>query len=164
MQDISGRLLRAKEAKRLGERIHFVTLYDGMEIEVLQSKLTAFDIHSSKARQFGFSVQYDERRLTCCGDEPICEIAEKYVRHCDWLLHEAFCLYEEVERFKPYEKYHSTVKDACEIAARLQVKNLLLYHSEDTDILHRKERYMAEGKQYYKGNLFIPDDLESIEI
>ena len=39
-------------------------------------------------------------------------------------LHEAFCLYEDADRFKPYEKHHSTVKDACEAAQKLHVENL----------------------------------------
>ena len=40
---------------------------------------------------------------------------EQYVRGSDWLLHEAFCLYAERDIWKPYEKHHSTVKDACEL-------------------------------------------------
>ena len=37
----------------------------------------------------------------------------KYVKGSDWLLHEAFCLFGEADTFKPYEKHHSTVKEAC---------------------------------------------------
>ncbi|MCR5605691.1 MAG: hypothetical protein K6F69_02590 [Treponema sp.] len=47
------------------------------------------------------------------------------------LLHEAFCLYSESEIFDPYEKHHSNVKDACEKAETLGIKNLLLYHTEE---------------------------------
>ena len=77
-------------------------------------------------------------------------------------MHEAFCLYSERETFRPYEKHHSTVRDACELAQRLGVKNLLLYHTEDSDLLHRKERYTDEGRKYFAGNIFVPDDLETI--
>ncbi|MBM6969155.1 hypothetical protein [Pseudoramibacter alactolyticus] len=41
-----------------------------------------------------------DRRLMCCGDEPCHPPAEKYVRDADWLLHEAFCLNAEAERFR----------------------------------------------------------------
>ena len=34
----------------------------------------------------------------------------------DYLLHEAYCLFSERDKFKPYEKSHVTVKDACENA------------------------------------------------
>ena len=79
-------------------------------------------------------------------------------------MHEAFCLYGERERFQPYEKHHSTVKDACELATRLSIPNLVLWHTEDKSILHRKELYLAEGRQYYSGNLLVPDDREIIDL
>ena len=70
-------------------------------------------------------------KLTCCGDEPYNECERRYAEGSKWLLHEAFCLHSQAGTFKPYEKHHSTVKDACELAERLGVKNLLLYHTED---------------------------------
>lgn len=53
-------------------------------------------------------------------------------------MHEAFCLSSQADIFNPYEKHHSTVKDAAELAQRLNVKNLILYHTEDENILNRK--------------------------
>ena len=44
------------------------------------------------------------------------------------------------------------------------MKNLLLYHTEDKNIKNRKELYTAEGRLYYHGNLYVPDDLEAIEL
>ena len=82
----------------------------------------------------------------------------------DWMMHEAFCLYEDREIFKPYEKHHSTAKDACELAERLGVKHLILYHTEDTNLAKRKELYTAEGSSYFDGELLVPDDREVIEI
>lgn len=60
-------------------------------------------------------------KLTCCGDEPYHEYEMPYAKNSKWLLHEAFCLYSQADRFKPYEKHHSTVKDACELAERLGI-------------------------------------------
>ena len=80
------------------------------------------------------------------------------------LLHEAFCLYSERDIFDPYEKHHSTVKDACELAERLNIKNLLLYHTEDKNLTDRERLYLEEGSKYYHGKLFVPDDLESLEL
>ena len=82
----------------------------------------------------------------------------------DWLLHEAFCPYSERQRFKPYEKHHSTVKDACELASELQIPNLVLWHTEDRSIDSRKKLYTAEGLQYYSGNLYVPDDQEILDL
>ena len=77
---------------------------------------------------------------------------------------EAFCMYGEADIFKPYEKHHTTVKEACEQAQMLQIPNLILYHTEDSHIAQRKDMYSAEGKAYYQGNLCVPDDLESYEL
>ena len=79
-------------------------------------------------------------------------------------LHEAFCLYGDRERFQPYEKHHSTVKEACELAESLSIPNLVLWHTEDKNLSHRKELYTAEGKEYYHGNLLVPDDGEIIKL
>jgi ribonuclease Z len=46
----------------------------------------------------------------------------------------------------------------------LNVKNLILYHTEDKTIAGRKELYTQEGKEYFGGNLFVPDDLDVIEL
>ena len=85
-----------------------------------------------------------------------------YVEGADWLLCEAFCLYEDRERFKPYEKHHSTALDAGRLAAQLGVKNLLLYHTEDKTLATRKERYAAEAASQFSGKVYVPDDLEEI--
>ena len=38
------------------------------------------------------------------------------------------------ERFRPYEKHHSTVRDACVLAEKLSAKHLVLWHTEDKDL------------------------------
>jgi ribonuclease Z len=80
------------------------------------------------------------------------------------LLHESYCLYSQRDKFKPYEKSHATVKDACENADNLNVKNLILYHTEDKNILDRKQLYTNEGSEYFKGNIIVPDDLDVINL
>ena len=147
------------------DRLHMVEVHDGETMDVIGHDITFFDIQSTKAKQYGFCMDLgDGKKLTCCGDEPydICE--EKYAKDSEWLLHEAFCLYSERNIFDPYEKHHSTVKDACELAEKLNIKNLLLYHTEDKNLDQRKRLYIEEGSLYYHGNLFIPDDLESVEL
>lgn len=90
------------------------------------------------------------------------ELNHDYVMGADWLLCEAFCLYDDRERFKPYEKHHSTAFDAGRLASKLDVKNLLLYHTEDKTLATRKERYTAEAQQEFTGCVYVPDDLEKI--
>lgn len=59
---------------------------------------------------------------------------------------------------------NSRAKDASELAEQLGVQNLILYHTEDKNIVRRKELYTEEGKKYFSGNLYVPEDLEKIEL
>lgn len=163
--DMANMLLSGQEAEYIGGKIRLIPVSDGEVKEIIGHKVTFFNIHSTKAKQYGFTMYLNkEDKLTCCGDEPYNDSERMYAQKSTWLLHEAFCLYEDADRFRPYEKHHSTVKDACEAAEKLHVANLVLYHTEDTDIRNRKERYTAEGKQYFSGNLYVPDDLEVLEL
>ena len=165
LTDMAEKLLEEKETRFIGSRLHFVAVQDKEERMILNRKITFFDIHSTKAKQFGFSIELGNgEKLTCCGDEPYNENERQYVENSKWLLHEAFCLFSQADIFSPYQKHHSTVKDACQLADKMNVKNLLLYHTEDRNIQNRKALYTAEGKQYYHGNLYIPDDLDVIEL
>lgn len=158
--------LQAKFYQMIGDRIQLVPIHDGEMIRILNYDVTFFDIHSTKAKQFGFTTTLNNgSRLTCAGDEPYNPACAAYVAGSDWLLHEAFCLYDERERYQPYEKHHSTVKEACELAEALQIPNLVLWHTEDKSTVgNRKELYTAEGKQYYHGNLYVPDDWEILDL
>lgn len=149
----------------IGDRILFVQVENDAKVQILEHEFTFFDIGSTKAKQFGFMMNMgDGKKFTFLGDEPYRAIEHKYAVDAEWLLHEAFCLYEDREIFQPYERHHVTVKDACELAAELHVKNLILYHTEDKNIENRKMLYTEEGKASYKGNLYIPNDLETIKL
>ena len=143
----------------IGNRIHLEEVKDGETRHILSYDVTFFDIHSTKLKQFGFTLTLNNgRKLTCAGDEPYNPVCEKYVRGSDWLLHEAFCLYADRDIWKPYEKHHSTVKDACELAESLGIPNLVLWHTEDSNVAGRERLYKSEGKLYYSGNIYVPDD------
>lgn len=163
LNDLVYRLFPEKMTYFVGKRVHLICVSDQEKKMILNHQVTFFDIHSSKAKQFGFMMEYDDKKLTCLGDEPFHDHEKEYVENSDWLMHEAFCLYSQKDIFKPYEKHHSTVKDACLLANEMKVKNLILYHTEDKNIEHRKELYKKEG-EIYTGHLYIPDDLESIEL
>ncbi len=165
IRDMAKNLLRKKESDFIDKRLHLVEVTDGDTLDIIGHKTTFFDIKSTKAKQFGFRMDIENgKKLTCSGDEPLTDECKKYAMNSDWLMHEALCLYSERDIFDPYEKHHSTVKDTCELAKKLNIKNLILYHTEDKNIKNRKELYTEEGSKYYKGNLYIPDDLEIIKL
>ena len=71
LADMAGELLQEKQARFIGQRLHLAAVEDGEQREILGRPVTFFDIGSTKARQFGFSMDLGEgKRLTCCGDEP----------------------------------------------------------------------------------------------
>ena len=179
IQTIARLTIQKKVCRHLGERIRFIPLEHGDSAEILGNKVTFFDIYSTKAEQYGFTMELpksvhgksedaagrkEKVKFTCAGDEPYNEKDYEFIKGSDWLMHEAFCLYEEAEEFKPYEKHHSTVREACQVAEELKIPNLILYHTEEKNLKRRKELYTKEGKMYYSGNLYVPYDLEVFEI
>lgn len=157
-------VLNKKQLSMIHKRIHMINIEDGQTISIIGHNVTFFDIHSTKDRQFGFTMKLPHQKITCCGDEPYHPMNQMYVQNSDWLLHEAFCLDSQADIFHPYEKHHSTVKDACQIAQSLNIQNLILYHTEDKNIQQRRSLYLQEGQKYFQGNIFVPDDLETIII
>lgn len=164
-------ILAKKQLAKVAERVVFHQLEDGDCFEVGDMKLECFDIQSTKEKQFGFRAELpssDESGkplvLACLGDEPYNELNRRYIVGADWMMCEAFCLYADRDMFKPYEKCHSTALDAGKLAAELGVKNLILYHTEEKTLANRKENYTREAAENFKGRIFVPDDLEVIEL
>lgn len=157
--------LQKKIHRLIGDRIHLTMVEDGETRDILGAPVTFFDIHSTKAMQYGFTTLLDnKKRLACCGDEPFNPACTSYVTGSEWMLHEAFCLYGDRDHFRPYEKHHSTVKDACILAEEMGVENLILWHTEDSDLTNRKERYTAEGRPFFHGTIYVPDDGDIIKL
>ena len=157
-------LINNRQKKYLSDKLHFVEVKHGEKKEILGMDVTFFDIDSKKAKQFGFSaILTDGRKLCCLGDEPYAPHCEEFAKDSDLIMSEAFCLYSEREKFRPYEFYHSTAKDAGRLAQQLNAKGLLLYHTEDETLDTRKERYTKEAAEEFSGTIYVPDDLEVIE-
>lgn len=158
-------MFKKKDFACIGRGICIHELKDGDRAAFLGLSLTAFDIGSTKAKQFGYRLTFpDGMSLTCLGDEPYNARCRIYAEGTDWLLAEAFCLYEHRDIFHPYEKHHSTVKEAAETAAALGAAHLVLYHTEEKTGSRRKQLYTNEAKQYYSGAVYVPDDLERIAL
>lgn len=157
--------LQKKHCALFDDRILFETVNDGDVRRVGRYDATFFDIRSTKLKQFGFTLGlHNGKKLTCLGDEPYNDLCRPYAAAADWLLSEAFCLYGDRDVFKPYEKHHSTAADAAKLAADLQVGTLVLWHTEDTDLLNRKRRYTEEAARYFSGRILVPDDGEVLTL
>ena len=157
--------LTPKLLAALDDTVRFVPVQDGTSFTAGDFSCTAFDIHSNKMKQFGYRAQLPNGKiLVCLGDEPFNPLCRPYAQGADWLLSEAFCLYAEKDLFNPYEKHHSTVKEACQLAAGLGAGHLVLWHTEDKNYDRRQELYLAEGRGFYTGDLYVPYDLDVIPL
>lgn len=164
IKSIAELTLKKKDLQQLDKNIVLTVVSDGEEKDCMDMHITFFDILSTKKQQFGFSAVFaDGYKLSCLGDEPYNEHCKDIVMGSDLLMSEAFCLYADRDKFNPYEKHHSTVKEACETLQGLKAKAVLLYHTEDKTYPQRKVKYSAEAKQYFRGDIYIPDDLEKIK-
>lgn len=157
--------LPAKNVALLGKSVIFHEVKDKEILQVGDLRLQCFDILSTKEKQYGFRIDMSNgKSLVCLGDEPYNEQNRCYLENADWLLCEAFCLYRDRDIFKPYEKHHSTALEAGKLAEVLQIKNLVLYHTEDKTLDTRKKDYTTEAAMNYSGTVFVPDDLDRINV
>lgn len=158
-------MLQKKMLRHIGTRVLYHDIIDGTRAKLCGYDVTFFDIGSTKLLQFGFTTVLENgRKLTCLGDEPYNPRCAAHVGGSDWLLCEAFCLLSQAELFKPYEKHHSTVADAAKLASGLHIPHLVLWHTEDRNYANRKALYTGEARLHYDGDLYVPDDLEVIEL
>lgn len=157
--------LRESQRKWLDKRIFIQVVNDHETCKVLNYDVEFLDIQAKSDQQYGFkTVLNNGKTLAFLGDEPLDEKLYEDVRNVDYLLHEAFCLETEAEKFKPREKNHDTVKSASQKAEMLGVKNLVLWHAHENLGKNRKEIYTKEAKENFKGKVFVPDDFDIIEL
>lgn len=158
-------LLHERDLPLLGTRILFQAVAAGETRPLLGRPTTFFDLHAHDVSQLGFSMEYAPgRRLACCGDVALKEQDFGQVRDVDWLMHEAFCLSDSPAAAHAGKAGHSTVAQAAATAEAVGAHTLLLYHTEDRDLAHRRARYAAEAARHFSGRLCVPDDLEVLEL
>lgn len=121
-----------------------------------------FDVGSENVDQLGFRMSFpDGATIVALGDEALTSHNCEEARNADYLICGAFCRYADRHIFKPYEKHHLTVKDVAECARNIDVKNLVLYHSED-QTADKQKLYHSEASEYFDGNVIIACDLQRI--
>lgn len=145
--------------------LNIIILNDNDTKNICGRDYTFFDVKAKGNKLYGFeTILDDNKKFVFLGDETCNPEIYYKIKNCDYVMHEAFCLDSEQDIFKPYEKHHSTVKSVCENFKDFNIKNLILFHTEDTHLNDRKELYTKEGKQYFPNNILVPYDLEIIEL
>lgn len=143
--------------------LNIIIVGDNETKKIANKEYTFFDVKARGNKLYGFETILDNgKKLVFLGDETCNPEIYPRIENSDYVMHESFCLDDEQDIFKPYEKRHSTVKSVCENFDKLNIQNLILYHTEDTHIDNRKELYLKEGTKYFHKNIIVPNDLEEI--
>ncbi len=161
---VSAQILPDKLMDAIYSIVDFKVLKDNQQCEINGITYTFFDIQAKGTKQFGFTCTLGDKKLAFLGDETLNPNLYSRFVGFDYAMHEAFCLEAEEKIFHAYEKHHSTTKSASETMNQLQIKNLILYHTEDSHGSARKSLYTREAQKFFKGKVFVPDDLETIVI
>ena len=165
IKDIYKHLYPDVNVKLINEYLNVIVVNDGEELTINNQTYKFIDMKASKNKLYGFETTFNNgKKLVFLGDETLNPELYDMVKDKDYVMHEAFCLDADKEIFKPYEKKHSTVKYVCENLNGLNIKNLILYHTEDTHPNDKDILYKEEAKQYFDNNVIVPKDLDVIEI
>ena len=137
---------------------NFVRLVDKQCFNISNIKIRVFDIKSERICEFGFTMKYNNKKIVYLGDERFNKLNEKYITNYDYAFMNARDLKNNENSF------HSSIKDSSIIAQKYHIKNLILSHCNDNDLKNRKDIFKEEASKYYNGNIFVPNDLDVINI
>lgn len=159
-------VLPSKFTDLFGSKIFLVEVKSEETRYILNKKVKFFDINAAKVKQFGFNIELENNNtFSFIGDETCNPQTEKYIQNSNWLFADAYMCGKEADEYNPIKRHHhSTVKFVAELCERLNIKNVILSHTIDTDLKNRKFNFTKDAKLYYNGNVLVPDDLEIIEL
>ena len=144
--------------------INFVVLNDCDKYTINDIQYEFFDICAKGTKQFGFECLLNGKRFVFLGDETLNPVLYERVKNADFVTHEAFCLDAQENIFHAYEKNHSTALSAAKVMNKLNIKNLILYHTEESHGKDRQKLYCLEAQSVFNGKVIVPNDLDIIEI
>ena len=151
--------------KQYKEYVRYHFLENGQNLNIIDYDVEVLDLYSEECIQYGFKTKLDNgKTIAFLGDVPCSVKNEVKIKNIDFVLHEAMCLEEEEPIIKAREKNHSIVKEVAEKMQMLNVKNLVIWHTAENNLKDRKELYTKEAKEYFNGNVYVPNDLETIEL
>ena len=136
----------------------------GIKLNIAGENITFFDVHAKGNLLYGFeTVLNNGAKLVFLGDETCNPILYDKLQKADYVMHEALCLESEENIPRVVKEHHATVKAVCKTMEAFGIKNLIIYHTEDSHE-DKKELYTKEAKEYFSGNVIVPNDLDVIEL
>ena len=148
--------------KFINNKVFMHEIKDNSTAQIIGLNIKFFDTLADDMPQMAFVVNNNE--FVFCGDVPINEKYYNELLNAKYLWLEVFCLEKDRGNNIAPLKKHKTLEEACEIANKLNPQTLILSHTDDDTDGTRKDRFIKVAKTIYKGNIFIPNDLEVIEL
>ncbi|MFQ6088395.1 MAG: ribonuclease Z [Candidatus Methanofastidiosia archaeon] len=96
------------------------------------------------------------KKIVYSSDTKPCKALENFAKDADVLIHEATFMSEEERE----GTFHTTVKEACELAGRCNVGKLVLTHFSQR---YSQEEISKEAKRYFE-NVIVAEDFLELEI
>ena len=154
------RLLFPEAEEELERGLVFHAVEDGQVVEACGRRMLCYDTRNARCRQFGFSLTLGNgKKFVFNGDVPYDEANHAHMENADFLMHEAFCLEKNWSN-----KGHTCAALTAQYAARLNAKTLIIVHCGDEDYKNRRELYTQEAAAHFNGPIFVPYDLEIIDL
>ena len=114
----------------------------------------------------GCAIEFknQEMKIAYSGDTLPDENMVKLAKNATLLIHEAF--FEDAAGEWAHARWHTTVKEAAEIAKKANVKILALVHPHWTryNRINIQSAFVEEAKTIFKGEVIFPNDLDKIDL
>lgn len=153
-------MLFPESEKELEQGLVFHEVTDGETVEACGRRMLCYDTRNERCRQFGFSMTLGNgKKFVYNGDVPYDERNYIHMANADYLMHEAFCLEKNWNN-----KGHTCAALTAKYAAQLKAKTLIIVHCDDVDYENRRESYTQEAANHFEGPIFVPYDLETVDL
>lgn len=133
--------------------------YEETAITIGDLSIGTFPVkHTVKNLALKFATE--NKSVVYSSDTAFFEPLADFAKGCDVLVHEATM---STALGDNYREGHSTPSDAARIAERAGVKRLFLVHV-GYSVAKQPEKAIEEAKKHFRGEVFIPHDLDVYEI
>ena len=168
-EDIMMRLEHQPEIYANSYKINSVEISNQSEIYRDDTmKVTAFNVkHGDWKYAYGYRFEANDGSvIVISGDTSYCENLIEFAKDCDVLIHEVYSNAGFLRRTEAWQKYHHAYHTSSIelgiIAAKSNIKKLVLYHSLPMGETY--EKIIEEVKLNYKGEILLPNDLDIIDL
>ena len=157
-------LLRKSQSEIIDNFINIIIVEDNEKKVINGIEFTFFDTQSNEVNLYGFETSIKNKKIVFLGDEKCNPIHYEKLKNADYVMHEVFCLNRDKSSSGLGATVHSSVEDVVNNLKGMNIKNLILYHSENNEKINKKIEFEKVGNELFDGKVIVPHDFEVINI